>query len=81
MRMGKRIVYVTFGAVAALFGFVIVLWLAYNLFVQRQREFQAPANPLAALFPFVMIGVGFGMLRKGIRGVYPTEQTDKIEGT
>ena len=77
-----RIKYLIFGALAILFGIVIAIWLAYNVFVQRLPEFQSPINPVSYVFPFVMIGVGVGMLRKGIRGVpvhkLPDHSVDKL---
>jgi hypothetical protein len=62
-----RIRYFIFGTLAILLGLGIAIWLAYNFFVQRLPEFQSPSNPISYVFPFVMIGVGVGMLRKGIR--------------
>jgi hypothetical protein len=64
-----RIRYLIFGTLAILLGIGIAIWLAYNFFVQRLPEFQSPSNPISYVFPFVMIGVGVGMLRKGIRGL------------
>ena len=77
-----RTKYFIFGTLAILFGIVIAIWLAYNVFVQRLPEFQSPINPVSYVFPFVMIGVGVGMLRKGIRGIsvhkLPNHSEDKL---
>jgi len=79
VRPQMRIVYFIFGTLAVVFGIAIGVWLAYNLFVRRMTEFQGAAHPLQYLFPFVMIGVGFGMLRKAIRGVPEHEPPDESE--
>ena len=77
-----RTKYLIFGTLAILFGIGIAIWLAYNIFVQRLPEFQSPINPVSHVFPFVMIVVGVGMLRKGIRGVpahkLPDHSEDKL---
>ena len=71
--------YLIFGTLAILLGIVIAMWLAYNVFVQTLPEFQNPINPMSYVFPFVMIGVGLGMLRKGIRGVPQHKLPDRTE--
>jgi TRAP-type C4-dicarboxylate transport system permease small subunit len=74
-----RVVYSIFGELAVLFGIAIALWVAYNLFVHRLPEFESAATPISYLFPFVMIAVGLGMLRKGIRGIPEHEVPDDSE--
>lgn len=74
-----RIVYLIFGVLAIALGIMIVVWIAYNSFVQKLPEFQGASNPFQYLHPFVMILVGFSMLRKAIRGIPANAQPNDSE--
>ncbi len=62
-----RAAYVLFGTLAALIGLGIVAWMIYNVFVERQPEFEKPTSVLDYFLPVVMISVGISMIMKGVR--------------
>lgn len=50
----KRAFYLTFGFLAVFIGFGIVVWLFYNLFVEREAEFTGIWSLGQLFMPFVI---------------------------
>jgi hypothetical protein len=61
----RRAAYFTIGLISMLFGMIIYLWVAYNVFIQEQEAFPKDFSIIKLLLigvPF--LGVGFGMIKK-----------------
>jgi hypothetical protein len=67
MPFWKRAFYLTFGALALLFGLAIIGWVIYNEFIHKLPEFKRP--PLVGYFGMgpVMSYFGWLWLRKAFK--------------
>ena len=52
------------GTVSLLIGLAIILWIAYNLFIEKQPEFTTPEAGGMLLIPVLLIGLGWRWLKK-----------------
>lgn len=64
LRHALRIPIFSFGAVAALIGVSVLVWVTYNLFWERQPEYQ-PGGSL--LIIFLLLACGFYLMRLALR--------------
>lgn len=69
---------VLFGLLSAAVGFILVMWILYNLLIERRPHFRIPSLSALAVGP-LMIVVGLGWARTAFRRV-TLQQNDVEQG-